>query len=133
MAVTDYIDGLKAQVCEQVKTFIVKVMKDEYTVDNGYPPAGSALGTGRFGELQDIDDPRHSSPAVNNGTSKLYPLDGEDIGINNNPLYPSNLIHRLNTPFDHLERILLQDFSSVLVNGDNNYFTSSVFFSPSSH
>lgn len=32
--------------------------------------------------------------------------------LNNNPLYPPNMIDRLNTPFDHIERILLQDFSN---------------------
>lgn len=45
------------------------------------------------------------------------------IPINNNPNYTPNIIDRYNTPFDHLDRILLQNFNEVLgTDGEDNYF-----------
>lgn len=104
------IDELKTLVCEQVESFIANVMKEESDVDNGLPPYQDANGTGRIGQLQQLS-PRHSPPSVRQSNTELYidpnTYDGEDIVLNNNPEYPVNLIDRLNTPFDHLERILL--------------------------
>ena len=112
---------------EQVDKFITKVLKDEYTVDNGTAPVGQRPGTGRIGQLMDISNPRLESPSTKDGTTKLYILP-DDVSLthpNNNPVYSSNLIHRLNTPFDHMERILLQDLSDVLdIEGNENYFRS---------
>ena len=47
-------------------------------------------------------------------------------GRNNNPEYPANIVDRMNTPFDHVDRILLQDFSDLMFNDDAryNYFKS---------
>lgn len=73
-----------------------------------------------------IFDPRHSTPSEDDGTSKLY-LDADDrasgkFALNNNPDFPHNAIDRLSTPFDHVERILLQDFSDEMFKDGNNYF-----------
>ena len=103
-------------------------MRDEYTVDNGKAPLAAADGTARIGQLMALENPRYVSTSNNDGTSKLYLTSDEDsyagVQLNNNPLYPSNMVDRLNTPFDHIERILLQDFSgenALDISGDN-YF-----------
>ena len=91
-------------------------MKDEYSVQNGTPPDGTRNGEGRFGKLQSFG-PKDVS---------LY-ADGL-MGVND-PLYASNMIDRMNTPFDHVERILLQDFSETMdISGDNNYYRNLVKF-----
>jgi hypothetical protein len=126
----DYKKNLIDLICGtdgQVDTYIKKVMREEWDVQNGNPPdrmktPPDVYGTGRFGELQQVE-PKHSSPRER-GSSGLMP-DG-DNPINNNPLYPSNMVDMLNTPFDHIERILLQDFSganAMDIEGDN-YFKS---------
>lgn len=95
----------------QIDTFIKKTMKDEYTVENGNPPSGPEAGTYRFGTLQAFG-PRESSRY----SEKLR-------GVND-PLYASNMIDRMNTPFDHVERILLQDLSETMKISGENYFKS---------
>ena len=130
---TGYVGRLRKLVVDQIDKFISKVLKDEYTVVNGDAPAGQTKGTGRIGQLMDISNPRMESPSTKDGTTKLYILP-EDVDLthpNNNPEYPSNLIHRLNTPFDHIERILLQDFSGVMdIEGEGNYFKRLFSFTP---
>ena len=103
-----FVDG-------QVDTFIKKTMKDDYPVKNGNPPSGQRLGTYRFGRLQAFGPRESSRPS-----EKLMGM--------NDPLYPSNMIDRLNTPFDHIERILLQDFSETMQIDSDNYFKSLVKF-----
>ena len=131
---TGYVSRLRKLVVDQIDKFISKVLKDEYTVDNGDAPDGQTKGTGRIGQLMDISNPRLESPSTKDGTTKLYILP-EDVDLthpNNNPEYPSNLIHRLNTPFDHIERILLQDFSGVMdiEEEEGNYFKRLFSFTP---
>ena len=69
--------------------------------------------TGRWKELSELG-PKYSKPAKDDGTTHLTkqtPSGGSVIPINNNPDYWPNIIDRLNTPFDHIDRILLQDLS----------------------
>lgn len=132
-AMSDYKTELTNLVERQIEEFVAKVIKDEYTVDNGVPPSGNADGTGRIGQLMNLDNPRYETSSSKDGTSKLYVTEN-DIGsyvlVNNNPKYPSNIVNRLNTPFDHVERILLQDFSDIMgISGDGNYFKSLFTFS----
>jgi len=125
-----YVSDLVEHVCGvdgQIDIFMKKVLKNEYDVDNGNPPAGKNTGTGRFGDLQSLP-PRY----VPSSMSRLQTQGG--VSANNNPLYPSNMIDRMNTPFDHVERILLQDFSGVMdIEGGSNYFKKLFKFTPTSH
>ena len=50
--------------------------------------------------------------------------------MNNNPEYWPNIIDRLNTPFDHIERIVLQDFSGLMFSSDFNLFKDGLTFYP---
>ena len=117
----DYVQNLINLICGNdgwVDSFIWKVMREEYDVKNGIPPSGKLPGTERFGKLQDF-----GPMDVSNGSG---------IGLNgtNDPLYYPNMIDRLNTPFDHIERILLQDFAgknAMDIDGDN-YFRSLFHF-----
>lgn len=106
----------------QIDIFIKKVLKNEYDVDNGNPPVGKVSGAGRFGELQSLP-PRYVPSSVSNLQAQV------GVSANNNPLYPSNMIDRMNTPFDHVERILLQDFSEVMkIEEADNYFKNLFHF-----
>ena len=48
--------------------------------------------------------------------------------MNNNPEYWPNIIDRLNTPFDHIERIVLQDFSDLMFSDGSNLFKDGLTF-----
>jgi hypothetical protein len=87
-------------------------MREEYTVNNGNRPAGKTHGTGRFGELQDLA-PTYK---VNENAPDTALVAGTGVEINNNPNFSHNMIDRLSTPFDYVERILLQDFSGNKTN-----------------
>lgn len=136
----DYIENLKNLVCGdgtgQIDTFIRKVMMpedDASDMDNG---------TGRLRRWEELRslEPTYATSSEDNGTTKLvrHGKKGEPdfTNINNNPEYWPNMIDRLNTPFDHIERILLQDLSSVLgirqEDGvqDINYFTKLIRLYP---
>ena len=121
---TDYIANLKELVCgndsSQVQNLVERVIRREYLVDNGTRPNGMVHGTGRFGALQDVS-PKHQSKSIDDGSSSLLPSQDEKGKVlNNNPNYRPNMIEVLNTPFDHIERIVLQDLSDVMFNGDGN-------------
>lgn len=94
----------------QVVEYVAKSMKNEFDAKSGLPPVGLADGTGRIGQLQNLFDPKYASPSAPGDTTRIF-LDNNayDSGVqlNNNPLFPSNLVDRLNTPFDYLDRILL--------------------------
>lgn len=110
----DLVAKLKEATGIQVTELVAKAIKDEYDVRNGIPPKGAAMGTGRIGQLQKISDPKYKTTSLVDGTTNLYVNGSEDVsgvGVNNNPLYPSNMLKVLNTPFDHIERIVLEDFS----------------------
>ena len=66
------INCMKDRVSEQVNILLSRVLKDEYTVDNGLPPVANADGTGRIGQLMNIFDPRYHSSSLKDGLSKLY-------------------------------------------------------------
>ena len=70
----------------------------------------------RFDVLKN-DDPR-------NETVALKPNDTSSLLANNNPESWPNMIDVLNTPFDHVERIVLQDLSGTmgLPDSADNYF-----------
>ena len=74
--------------------------------------------------------PTHQSKSIDDGTSSLLP-DDDSKEFNNNPNYRPNMIEVLNTPFDHIERIVLQDFSDTLFKDGENYFKG-LFKFPSS-
>ena len=107
---TDTISG-------QVKELVCDVMKKERT-DYGV----------RKEMLQNLP-PTYASPSVDDGRSALQPgSDESDLLVNNNPEYWHNIIDRLNTPFDHIERIVLQDFSDLMFSGDENLFKDGLTF-----
>ena len=103
-------DAIKTLIEEQVGEFIEDVMRPEKVV-NGTPPHGQASGTERFGMLQ-RKGPREFA-------SNMTLVAGS-----NDPLHWSNMVDRLNTPFDHVDRIFLQDFTEQmnLLDDDNNWF-----------
>ena len=77
-------------------------------------------------ELSELG-PRYSTTDKDNGTTHLVKEHGDSspVPVSNNPRYWPNMVDRMNTPFDHLERILLQDFSSTMdIGGEENYFKS---------
>lgn len=98
------IDELKVTLAGlvggQVDELIVSAIQQE-NVENGEPPAGKTSGTGRFGGLQN---------KMPRDLNSIYSL----ANGNNDPKSAINLIHRLNTPFDHIDRILLQDFTEKM-------------------
>lgn len=114
----------RGEIKGQIYDFIVKEMRPQDDVVNDY----------RGTELSE-SGPRHSTPSVDDGTTYLMTIskDGTTIPFNNNPEYWPNMIDRLSTPFDYVERILLQDFSREMFkeNGrDENWFVDSVELTP---
>ena len=104
----EFINNLKELVCAnsgQVDVFVKAAMRQQ-EIDNNE----------RSSVLKN-DVPRHD-------TAALKPEDTESLLHNNNPASRPNMIEVLNTPFDHIERIVLQDFSDTLFNDDGteNYF-----------
>lgn len=128
-----YINNLKELVCNpdgQVDGFVKNVLRKE-NIANGERPNGQTHGTGRFGALQNTS-PTHQSKSIDDGTSSLLPNDSSKE-FNNNPNYRPNMIEVLNTPFDHIERIVLQDLSNTMgLPGQNNYFKGLFKFPASS-
>ena len=118
-----------------------RVIRKEYWVDNGSRPNGKQseyddkFGTGRVRDLltdKDLSNPRYYSKSIDDKTTTLqHQSPTDDRLLNNNPEYRPNMIEVLNTPFDHIERIVLQDFSGVmgLPDGENNYFKGLFKFS----
>lgn len=85
-------------------------MRPQYDVDNDV----------RHEELYELE-PRYSTVADDpQVTTQLVAKD--NAIINNNPEYWPNMIDSLNTPFDHVERILLQDFNDLMFKDGGNYF-----------
>lgn len=102
----NYVQNLISLVCNnntgQVDTFIKNVMREE---DANYSTRKANL---------DVMGPTTITPA-NMG----------NLVDSNNPDFSKNIISRLNTPFDHIERIVLQDFSSQMhIEDSSNYFKS---------
>lgn len=90
-----YIDDLKDLISGQVERFIHNVMRPD---DSDYNV--------RRGRLSGITDPKYkySGPTLDgNGSSD----------VTNDSDNPLNVISYCNTPFDHIDRILLQDFTST--------------------
>lgn len=122
----NYISSLKNLICGyfedntykdgQIDTFIKKVMRKEYWVD-------SARRKDEFLDLKlPLSDPKHPSKSIDDGTTTLqWQGDNRSKTLNSNPNYRPNMIEVLNTPFDHIERIVLQDFSQTML-GNGNYF-----------
>lgn len=101
----DYVKNLVNIVCGQVDTFIKNVMRSQ-DIDN-------SVRTSQLGDVKIVGPKYHQTSEDNRTTRLVRVVEGGKIknDINNNPLYPPNMIDRLNTPFDHIERILLQDFT----------------------
>ena len=98
----DYVKNLVNLVCGeggQVDMFIGDALRAQ-DIDN-------RVRGGQLGDIR-VVGPRYSQTAEGNGTSLVKT---DSTAINNNPLYAPNMVDALNTPFDHIERILLQDFS----------------------
>ena len=114
----DYVKSLTNLICGedgQVDKFIKRVLRQQ-DIDNNV----------RREELSSLD-PKYSQLADSNGTTALVssgdPTSSNFIPINNNPEYWPNMIDRMNTPFDHLDRIYLQSFANVLgTDTKDNYF-----------
>ena len=85
-------------------------MRQQDDVDNGERRA-------ELGEL----GPKYKQYSNDDKNSHLVD-NGPNQPINNNPLYPPNMVAALNTPFDHIDRLLLQDFSEVMFVDGENYF-----------
>ena len=143
MDMNQYVQNLVNLICEksngQVDRFITKVMRTQ-AVNNGQPPSGKTPGTGRFGELAAMN-PTDKTPSADIETTALVSDANSNPPktINANPKYRANMIDRLKTPFDYIERILLQDFTGVLGIGtkvqvagrgkrEKNYFTDLITF-----
>ena len=138
----NYISNLKKLICGyfegdtykdgQIDTFIKKVMRKEFWVENGPRPDGQYSGeTGtrvhdflvgdKWGD-KSLTNPRYLSKSIDDNTTFIQrQSDDSDVTLNNNPNFRPNMIEVLNTPFDHIERIVLQDFSSTMLD-DGNYF-----------
>ena len=138
----NYISNLKNLVCTstsskdcQIDSFIKKVLRKEFWVVNGQRPDGTYLG--QLGTrvhdflVEDIRGdksltyPKYPSKSIDDNTTVLQRENSEDKRtLNNNPNFRPNMIEVLNTPFDHVERIVLQDLSEVMGLPDkaNNYF-----------
>lgn len=130
-----YIEDLQNLINGQIDTYITKVMMPESDA--------SELENGELRRRKELAalGPKVETTSLDNGTTSLV-SHGEETAsdyqeTNNNPYYWPNIIDRLNTPFDHLERILLQDFSNELDIGvkdershkESNYFTKLFKFS----
>lgn len=142
----NYISNLKTLVCGfengglltdgKVDTFIKKVLRKEYWVENGERPDThvSEKKYGVDGRVHDflvgdeygdksLTDPRHLSKSIDDGTTFLQRKEPDsDVTLNNNPNFRPNMIEVLNTPFDHIERIVLEDFSGTMFSSNGNYF-----------
>ena len=107
----DYIEELTKKITNRVQKLIRDVMRKERT---DYEV--------RKEMLQNLP-PTYTSPSADDGRSALYPDSASsEILVNNNPEYWPNIIDRLNTPFDHIERIVLQDFSDIMFPVNENLF-----------
>lgn len=94
----------------------------------------SGLICGQVAEfIEDVLRPEKVDNDARVETLKTYPpmgiQGGGRLSISNDPSLATNLIDRMNTPFDHVDRILLQDFSNVLLGGEDgkeedNWFKS---------
>lgn len=105
----NYIEELKKLVCSQVDEFIIDVMRPEKDAD--YQT--------RRDELASVIPTYGTQDDGSTMLVKQYDSNGKLVSdINNNPKFTMNMIEMMNTPFDHIDRILLQDFSSAHVNDD---------------
>ena len=142
----NYISNLKTLVCGfengglltdgKVDTFIKKVLRKEFWVENGERPDTHVSGKkyGVNGRVHDflvadeygdksLTDPRHLSKSIDDGTTFLQRKEpNPNVTLNNNPNFRPNMIEVLNTPFDHIERIVLEDFSGTMFSSTGNYF-----------
>ena len=119
---TETIAGETVQHSSQVDALVKNVLRKE-NIDNGNRPSGIPTAnnpTGRFLALMNTT-PTHQAKSIDDGTSSLLPY-GDSKEFNNNPNYRPNMIEVLNTPFDHIERIVLQDLSDTLFKDGKNYF-----------
>ena len=115
----DYIEELTKKITNRVQKLIRDVMRKERT---DYEV--------RKEMLQNLP-PTYTSPSADDGRSALYPDSASsEILVNNNPEYWPNIIDRLNTPFDHIERIVLQDFSDIMFPVNENLFKDGLQFYP---
>jgi hypothetical protein len=115
VAETD-MSGYKSDLIARIEQNVDHLVKDVLRPEN-------APYNDRHEALKGDPDPKRKTTSKDDNTTKLLPGSGNTkYGLNNNPLFPVNMIDALNTPFDHVERIVLQDFSSILFNGENNYF-----------
>jgi hypothetical protein len=123
---------------------VERVIRKEYWVVNGDRPDGKQseyvdkFGTGRVRDLltdKDLSNPRYHSKSIDDNTTTLqHQLTTDDRYLNNSPEYRPNMIEVLNTPFDHIERIVLQDLSDVMrLPDENNYFKGLFQFSEDSY
>ena len=104
----NYVQNLRQLVCgagKQVDTFVKNSMRKEEV-----PYDGRRVELGKFNPTDQTSD-----SSGQNATDLLH---------NNNPRFPTNMVNMLNTPFDHVERILFQDLSGKdLMDIDGaNYF-----------
>jgi hypothetical protein len=131
-----YIEDLQNLINGQIDTYITKVMMPES--DASVLIVDEETGKKELRRRKELAalGPKVETTSLDNGTTSLV-SHGEKTAsdyqeTNNNPYYWPNMIDRLNTPFDHLERILLQDFSDNLgigtkANGkESNFFTNTV-------
>lgn len=115
-----YVSNLKNLVCAQVEKYIKDVMRPDDVAYDARRQNIVKLGhKDKDKNVIDPGTPRYDTESEVTLATKLVE--------NNNPLYPENMINRSNTPFDHIERILLQDLTSTFFKKENaqdysNYF-----------
>ena len=114
----------------QIYDYISKEMRPQDDVVNGDRSNGENPDRNRNHRVTQLLElgPKYKETAYE-GTSYLVHCDETsstpELPINNNPDYPPNMIDKLITPFEFIEKILLQDFSKQMkLDGDDsrNYF-----------
>ena len=96
--VQNLINGICQQTTGQIDSFITTVMRP---VSVSYSTRKNNLSNKEPTELETENIP---------------------LADNNNPKFSTNMVNRLNTPFDHIERIVLQDLSNFMFKDGGNYF-----------
>lgn len=117
----NYKSNIVDLVSYQVDEFIKKVLRPDVSDIENSTHTGWDRGYQTRRDVLLAKDPKPVTSAVKDASTILVaPLNSGTDGVtstdssrtsNNNPLYPDNMFNRLNTVFDHIDRIIVQDFA----------------------